>query len=47
MQLRSGVAVAVAQAAVPTLIQPLAQELPYATGATIKRKKATFLKNLK
>ena len=39
MQLRLGIAVAVAQAPAATLIQPLAQELPYATGATLKRKK--------
>ena len=39
MQLRSGVAVAVAQASTAALILPLAQELSYATGGAIKRKK--------
>ena len=37
MRLRSGVAVAVAKAA--ALIQPLAQELPYAAGAAVKKRK--------
>ena len=40
MRLRSGVALAVASAAVAALIRPLAQELPYATGVAIKRKKS-------
>ena len=37
MWLKSGVAVAWATGAAP--IQPLDQELPYATGAVVKRKK--------
>ena len=39
MQLGSSVAVAVAQAPATVLIQPLAQELPYATGAATKKVK--------
>ena len=39
MQLESGVAVAVAVAGKAAPIQPLAWELPYATGVAIKRKK--------
>ena len=39
MQLRSGAAVAVALALAAAPIQPLAQELPHASGATIKGKK--------
>ena len=39
MWLGSGVAMAVAQATAAAPIQPLAQELPYATGTAIKRKK--------
>ena len=35
MQLTSGVAATVAQAAAAALIQPLAWELPYATDATV------------
>ena len=38
MQLGSGVAVAVAQAPAPAPILPLAQKLPYAAHAAIKRK---------
>ena len=44
MWLGSGVAVAVASAA---LIPPLARELPYATGAAIKKKKIKREKNPK
>ena len=51
MQFRSGVTMAVAWAAAATPIWPLAQELPYATGATVKKKekkKKTMIdKNLK
>ena len=39
MWLRSSVAMAVAQASAAAQIRPLAQELPYAPGAAIKRKK--------
>ena len=39
MWLRSGAAMAVAQAPAAAPIRPLAQELPYATGAVVKRKK--------
>ena len=39
MWLRSGVAVAVARPAAVAPIQPLAQELPYAAGVVLKRKK--------
>ena len=39
MCLRSTVATAVAQASAVAQIQPLAQELPHATGAALKRKK--------
>ena len=39
MCLGSSVAVAVAQASAAALIQPLAQELPHATGVTVKRKR--------
>ena len=39
MWLGSGVAMAVAQASAPAPIQPLAWELPYATGVALKRKK--------
>ena len=38
MWLRSVVAVAVARQEAAALIRPLAQELPYATGAAIKKK---------
>ena len=38
MWLGSGIAVAVAQVTAAARIQPLAQELPYATGAALKRK---------
>lgn len=41
MWLRSVIAVGVAMAAAAAWIQPLAQEIPYATGAAIKRKKVT------
>ena len=39
MGLRSGIAVVVVQASAAALIQPLAWELPNATGAAIKRRK--------
>ena len=39
MWLGSGVAVAVAQPSAAASIQPLAQELPFAAGMTVKRKK--------
>ena len=39
MQLKSGVAVAVAQATAAVAIQPLAWELPYATGSALKELK--------
>ena len=39
MQLRSSVAMAVAKTSATAPIRPLAQELPYATGAVIKRNK--------
>ena len=39
MWLVSGAAVAVARLAAAALIRPLALELPYATGAAVKRKK--------
>ena len=39
MWLRSGVARAVAEASAAAPIQPLAWELPYATGVAIKEKK--------
>ena len=39
MQLGSGIAVAVAQPSAAASIWPLAQELPYALGVGIKRKK--------
>ena len=39
MWLGSGVAVAVAQTSAAASIQPLAQELPFAAGMTVKRKK--------
>ena len=39
MQLGSGVAMAVVQAAAAALIQPLAQELSYAAGATVLKRK--------
>ena len=39
MQLRSAVAVALAEATAAAPIQPLARELLYATGAAVKRKK--------
>ena len=39
MQLGSSIAVAVAQALATALIQPPAQELPYATGAATKKVK--------
>ena len=38
MWFRYGVDVAVTQATSAALIRPLAQELPYATGAALKRK---------
>ena len=37
MQLRSGVAVAVAWPAASALIRPLAWELPYAAGVALKK----------
>ena len=37
-QFRSGIAVTVTQASAAALIRPLAQELPYANGAAVKRK---------
>ena len=37
MQLRSGIAAAVAQAGSAALIGPLAWELPYASGTALKR----------
>ena len=40
MQLRSGVAVAVAWPAASALIRPLAWELPYAAGVALKKKSA-------
>ena len=43
MGLGYSVAMAVAQAAAATPIQPLAQELPYAAGAAIKKKKTIYL----
>ena len=43
MQLRSGVALAVGQAAAAALIQSLAQELPYAADAALEKKKKNFL----
>ena len=44
MQLRSSVTAAASQASAAAVIQPLAQELPYAAGAVAKRKKnAKFL----
>ena len=39
----SGVAVAVVQASAVAPVQPLAQELPYAKGAAVKRKKKFVL----
>ena len=42
MQLRFGVTVVVAWASVAALIQPLAQELPYAEGADIRKKKTVL-----
>ena len=39
MHFRSGVAVVVLQASAAALIRPQAQELPYATGVAVKRKK--------
>ena len=42
MQLRSSVVVAVAQAPDAAPIRPPALELPYATGAAVKRKKTVF-----
>ena len=39
MWLGSGVAVVVGRPAAEAPIQPLAWELPYATGATLKKKK--------
>ena len=39
MWLGSGIAVAVAQASAVALIQPLAWEWPYATGAALKKTK--------
>ena len=40
MQLGSGVAVAVTEARGRAPIRPLAWEIPYAAGATLKRKKS-------
>ena len=42
MLLRSSVAMAVAQSGATAQIQPLACELPYATGVAVKRKKIFF-----
>ena len=39
MQLRSAIAIAVAQGSAEALVQPLAWELSYAAGAAIERKK--------
>ena len=39
MQFGCDIAVAVMQASAAALIQPLAQELPYAAGSAIKRKR--------
>ena len=39
MCLRSGIAMAVAQAAAVAPVQPLAWELPYASNVALKRKK--------
>ena len=44
MQLQSGIAVAVGKASAAALIQPLAQELPCAMSAAIKRKISTYIK---
>ena len=45
MRLRSNVAMAVVWPSPAALIQPLAQELPYAAGVAIKRKKKKKKKN--